>query len=78
MSSVEPLPTRIFWAEAPAYSPIRVGGNDIDMADQGLAHFGRDAQGVHVGAEAGDVLLFDSVDFFYFFQVAAVEMVFML
>ena len=36
-----------------------------------------DAKRIYIGGKTGDVFLFDPIDFFDFFQVAAVEVVFM-
>ena len=57
--------------------PVRIAGNGVHMFRQGVPEKGGDPQRVYIGGKTGDIFLLDMIDFFDFFQVAAVEMVFM-
>ena len=57
--------------------PVRIAGNGIYVFRQGIPKKRRDPQGIHISGKTGNIFFFNMIDFFDFFQVAAVEMVFM-
>ena len=58
--------------------PVRIGGDGVQIFRQRGFQPVRNSQGVHIGAETDDIFLFDMINLLDGFQVAAVEMVFVL
>ena len=57
--------------------PVRIAGNGVYVFGQGIPKKRGDPQRIYIGGKTGDIFLFNMIDLFDFFQVAAVEMVFM-
>ena len=55
---------------------IWIGGYYINLFCQARFHFRRDAKGIHISAEAGNLFLGNPEIFFDFFQIASMEMFF--